>query len=259
MKATVKYAVRTVIILVVLLAGPGVVSLTDSRADDSWRTASRESAGIAPLPADAPEAIAQVYCARAFRWRGAFAVHCWLATKPAGAASYTVYEVTGWSVRRGGKAVRAMQAAPDRYWYGAPPTLHAELRGEDAAAAITRIETAVNNYPYPDSYTTWPGPNSNTFVAHVLRQVPALRADLPPTAIGKDYLPGPALFAETPSGTGGQVSLFGLVGIAVGIEEGLEINLLGLNLGIDPGELALRLPGIGKVSLNIDDAAAARP
>lgn len=252
-----KYAVRTLIILAVLLAGPGLVSLTDSRADDSWRTASRESAGIAPLPADAPEALAQVYCARAFRWRGAFAVHCWLATKPEGAASYTVYEVTGWSVRRGGKAVQVRQTAPDRHWYGAPPTLHAELRGDAATEAIRQIEIAVNSYPYPDSYTTWPGPNSNTFVAYVLRQTPGLRADLPPTAIGKDFLPGPELVAMTPSGTGGQVSLFGLAGIAVGIEEGLEINLLGLNLGIDPGELALRLPGIGKVGLNIDDAAAA--
>ena len=47
-----------------------------------------------------------------------------------------------------------------------------------------RIETAITEYPYPNRYHVWPGPNSNTFVAFVLRKVPELRVDLPPTAIG---------------------------------------------------------------------------
>jgi hypothetical protein len=76
--------------------------------------------------------------------------------------------------------------------------------------------------------------------------VPELRADLPPTAIGKDYL-GWKSVGKTPSGTGGQVSLFGLVGVAAGIEEGLEVNVLGLNLGIDPKSLSLKLPIVGRI------------
>lgn len=79
--------------------------------------------------------------------------------------------------------------------------------------------------------------------------MPALRLDLPPTAVGKDYLPGGGFAASTPSGTGFQVSLFGLLGLAVGVEEGIELNLLGLNLGIDVKSLGLRLPGIGSVNL----------
>jgi hypothetical protein len=243
-----KLFARTLILFAVLLAGPGVASLTGcSRMSGDWTTASRESAYLAPDPTRTPEAVVQVYAARAFKWRGAFAVHTWIAAKPAGAQSFTVYEVTGWGVRHGGDAVSIEEDAPDRYWYGAVPELLAEVRGPKATQAIGKIRTAVAGYPYPRSYTTWPGPNSNTFVAHVLRQVPELRADLPPTAIGKDYLPGNALVAATPSGTGGQVSLFGLAGVAVGVEEGVEVNLLGLGFGIDPGELALRLPGIGKV------------
>ncbi len=66
----------------------------------------------------------------------------------------------------------------------------------------------------------------NTFTAFVLRDNPELRVDLPPTAIGKDYL-GLMPVARTPSGTGGQLSLFGLAGVAAGVEEGLEVNLLG--------------------------------
>jgi hypothetical protein len=36
----------------------------------------------------------------------------------------------------------------------------------------------------------WPGPNSNTFTAAVLRAVPELAILLPPNAIGKDFRDG---------------------------------------------------------------------
>jgi len=81
----------------------------------------------------------------------------------------------------------------------------------------------VASYPYPTSYRTWPGPNSNTFTAWVGRAVPELRLKLPSTAIGKDFLPG-AIADTTPSGTGVQLSLFGLTGLAVGWDEGIEVN-----------------------------------
>jgi hypothetical protein len=42
------------------------------------------------------------------------------------------------------------------------------------------------------------------------------------------------LAARAPSGTGVQLSLFGLAaGVLVGLEEGLEVNVLGLLLGLD--------------------------
>ena len=69
---------------------------------------------------------------------------------------------------------------------------------------------------------------------------------MPPTAIGKDYLTG-SLFARTPSGTGYQLSLLGLLGLSVARDEGLEINLFGLTFGIDPLGLALKLPGLGRL------------
>jgi hypothetical protein len=80
----------------------------------------------------------------------------------------------------------------------------------------------------------------------VLRAAPELRVDLPPTAVGKDYL-GLSPVGKLPSGTGGQVSLFGVAGIAAGIEEGLEVNLLGLTFGIDPKSLSLKLPLVGRI------------
>ena len=80
----------------------------------------------------------------------------------------------------------------------------------------------------------------------MLRAAPELRADLPATAIGKDYL-GLDFVAWSPSGTGAQLNVFGLAGVLAGLEEGVEINVLGLTFGIDPLDLALKLPLAGRL------------
>lgn len=246
------------LLLILFLAGPALVLATGTaRMDLSWATAHRGSSGQAPDPATTPEAVVHLYAARAFSWRGAFGVHTWYAVKAEGASSYTVYEVIGWRVRRGLPAVVIERRTPDSYWFGQRPTLVAELRGEAASAAIPRLDAAARSYPYADEYQVWPGPNSNTFVAHLARAVPELRADLPPNALGKDYLAAPFL-ARAPSGTGWQVSFFGLFGILVGLEEGVEVNMLGLSAGIDPAGLSLRLPGIGMVGPGTERGAEDR-
>ncbi len=216
-----------------------------------WRTASREPAGLAPDPATTHEAVVQVYAARAVRWRGYFGVHTWIAVKPTGAGEFTIHEVARFGLRRTGTSVRSLVRAPDGYWFGNRPELLKDVRGPGVEALIERIEAAVKQDPYADSYRVWPGPNSNTFVAFVLREVPELRVDLPPTAIGKDYL-GVMPVALTPSGTGGQLSVLGVAGVAAGWEEGLELNLLGLTFGVDPNSLALKLPLIGRIGPDRD-------
>ena len=237
------------LLLLLLLAGPVLAALSGKvQMGADWRTATRDSAGIAPDPATMRESLVQVYGARAFGWRAAFAVHTWIATKRQDADEYMVYEVIGWRSWHGqNPLVRRADRHPDRHWYGARPTVYMERRGAEAEALIDQIETAVAGYPYQDSYRTWPGPNSNTFTAHVARMVPGLRLDLPPTAIGKDFLGDTTFAAAAPSGTGYQVSLFGALGLLVGLEEGLELNLLGLTFGIDPMDLAIKLPGLGRL------------
>ncbi|HBC06232.1 MAG TPA: DUF3750 domain-containing protein [Rhodospirillaceae bacterium] len=212
-----------------------------------WRTASREPLGIAPDPAVTKEAVVQVYAARAFSWRGIFGVHTWIAAKPTDADAFTVYEIIGWRARHGGSALVISEKEPDQRWFGAEPEIIADKRGAGVDAMITRIDTAARAYPHARTYTVWPGPNSNTFTAHVARAVPELNLDLPPTAIGKDYLPEGGFAAKTPSGTGYQVSLFGLLGVMAGIEEGVEVNILGLTFGIDPKDLAIKLPLAGRL------------
>ncbi|MGD9603256.1 MAG: DUF3750 domain-containing protein [Gammaproteobacteria bacterium] len=227
-----------------VVAASGAVSLT---AD--WRTASRESTGRAPDPHVAREAVVQVYAARAFNWRGLFAVHTWIATKEADAPGYRVHQVVGWYEGGGRSVVDSRIDLPDRRWYDAEPTVIRDVRGPAAAALIPAIERAVADYSYRQTYGLWPGPNSNTFIAHVGRAVPELRLALPPTAIGKDYLGDGRLLAPAPSGTGVQVSLGGYVGVLAALREGLEVNVLGAVFGIDPWHLGIKLPGIGLLAL----------
>jgi hypothetical protein len=219
---------------------------TRSDAASDWRTASREPTGLAPDPATTHEAVVQVYAARALSWRGYFAVHPWVAVKRTGAREFTVYEVNGWRLGRMGTSVLMSNRPPDGRWYGNRPQLLADRRGAGVDELIDRIETAVGTYPWKGTYHVWPGPNSNTFIAHVLRAAPELRVDLPPTAIGKDYL-GLVPVAKLPSGTGAQVSVLGVAGVAVGLEEGVEVNVLGLTFGLDPLHLAVKLPIIGSI------------
>ena len=212
-----------------------------------FRTADRSSAGLAPRAESTLEPVVQVYFARALNWRGIFGVHTWIATKAANATEYTVHQVIGWRIYRDLPAVVSSPGIPDGRWFGNEPTLITDLRGEIAATAIAKIAEAIAKYPYANEYTLWPGPNSNTFVAYIGRAVPELRMDLPSTAIGKDYPINGSLLDQTPSGTGYQFSMLGLVGLTMAREEGFELNLLGLTFGVDFYKPAIKLPFIGRL------------
>jgi hypothetical protein len=155
-----------------------------------WRTASRESAGIAPDPVATRDAVLQIYGAQTWGWRGWFAIHTWLAAKPANADYYLVYEVIGWRQRRGLPVVRIEKDLPDRYWYGERPRLLKEFRGDGVDGLIAAVDRAARNYPWPNTYKAFPGPNSNTFTAWIGRNVPGLGLELPFSAIGSGYIDG---------------------------------------------------------------------
>lgn len=171
----------TLMVLLCSLAGLAGCSGGD------WRTASRESAGIAPDPASTQEAVIQVYAAPTWGWRGLFAVHTWISAKRTGERTYTVYEVIGWRKRRGLPVVRIEQDAPDRYWYGERPKLLSDHRGPEVDAIISKVDAAARSYPWPDTYEAFPGPNSNTFTSWIVQHVPELAVDLPFSAIGSGY------------------------------------------------------------------------
>lgn len=214
----------------------------DDLAPD-WSAADWSSARLLTPAREKPEAAVYVFAARTGRWRGIFAHHSWIVVKERGAARYTRYDKVGW-----GMPVRTDGWAPDGRWFGNTPQLIAAAEGEAAERIIPKIRAAVAAYPYRTfgHYRAWPGPNSNTFVAHVLRQVPELDAVLPPTALGKDWLPFNSLVGWTPSRTGVQLSLFGYAGLSLGWVEGLEVNVLGLVAGFDLRQPALKIPAWGR-------------
>ena len=203
--------------------------------------------GLAPDPAQTHEAVVQVYGARTLGVKGVFGVHTWVAVKPADAPGWTVYEVIGWRLRWSESAVVIRDRQPDAPWFGAAVELYADKRGAGVDELIKRIDKAAHDYPYANTYTLWPGPNSNTFTAWIARAVPELKVDLPATAVGKDFI-GTSVFSSAPSGSGYQVSLGGLLGVAASQVEGVELNLLGLNFGVGPS--GVKLPLVGRIGMS---------
>jgi len=151
------------------------------------RNGSRESAGIAPHPAAHTEAVVQVYAARASSWRGWLAIHTWIAVKATNATEYTVYEVDGWRQSKGLPVLRIENDLPDRHWNGKRPQLLKEFRGVGIDALIAAVDRAAKCYPWPDTYSIFPGPNCNSFTAWIAARVPELQLELPNTAIGRSY------------------------------------------------------------------------
>jgi hypothetical protein len=179
-------------------------------------------------------------------WKGIFSVHSWVVFKRAGAREWSRYDVVGW-----GTPVRANGWPVDGRWYGNMPVAIADVSGDAAEAMIPKVEAAVRDYSYNQAgdYRIWPGPNSNSFTAAVLRAVPELGVTLPPNAVGRDFRDG-FYAGRTDSGTGLEVNLYGLAGIKAGWVEGLEVNLLGLVAGLDLRHPGVKLPGFGRIGVD---------
>jgi hypothetical protein len=219
----------------------------------SFRDANWSSIGALPAAAAHPDARVLVLTGRTGGWKGVVAVHSWIVFKRENAANWTRYDVVGW-----GNPIRLNGWAPDARWYGTAPSVVIDIKGEDAQALIPKIEQAVKDYRYANDgdYRLWPGPNSNSFVAAVLRAIPEVGVTMPPNAIGRDFRSAPYL-GFTDSGTGIEASLWGLAGLKIGWVEGIEFNLLGLVSGLDIRDPAIKLPGFGRIGLNAWSAKAA--
>jgi hypothetical protein len=219
----------------------------------SFRDADWSSVGMLPAPTADRDARLLVFTCRTGRWKGIFAVHSWVVLKPENATAWNRYDVVGW-----GKPLRSNGWAPDGRWFGDTPRVLVDVRGPAAATLIPKVKSAIESYGYNNfgDYRVWPGPNSNTFTAAVLRAVPELKTTLPPNAVGKDFRDHPYI-GRTDSGTGIEASLWGLLGVKVGWIEGVELNVLGMVAGLDLRHPAVKLPGFGRLGLPDGTALAA--
>jgi hypothetical protein len=211
----------------------------------SWRAADWSSAGLLPAPAEAQEASIHILAARTGGLKGIVSVHSWIVLKRAGAQTYERYDVVGW-----GRPVRLNHRPADGRWYSNEPVVVYQAAGEAAERLFPKVEAAIGAYPWQaaGSYRSWPGPNSNTFVAWVLAEVPEIEARMPPTAVGRDFPLGGTWLRRLPAG-GVALSLGGIAGLTIGPRAGLEVNFFGLVAGVSLAEPGLIVPAFGLMAL----------
>lgn len=211
-----------------------------------WSEARWSSAHLLPKPSESEDAAIYIFSAATGGMKGAVASHAWIVTKEKGADSYMRYDKVGW-----GQPIRRNHRPADAYWYSNTPHLVTSVTGVKAELLIPKVEGAIAAYPYaqPGGYRIFPGPNSNTFVAHVLRTVPELGAVLPPHAVGRDYLPDGEFLHLDSDGRDVHMTLRGLLGISAGVRSGLELHFLGLVAGLDLANPGIKIPALGRIGL----------
>jgi len=164
--------------------------------------------------------------------------HPWFAVRKKGETEWRTFEVGG-----GG-------SESDPFTKHSPylkPIVHKVWRGAEAdrAAACIEIEGPKWEGYIESHYIFYPGPNSNTFGDRVLRAC-KLSASLPSTAVGKDWrgLIGAGVTSER---TGLQIET-AVLGVKVGLKEGVEVHVIGLSFGIDLWPPAIIVPlGPGRI------------
>ena len=131
-------------------------------------------------------AIVQLRCAK-IPGVSAIAAHCWFAEFDLRDLRWHRWEV--WQVAGKGPGswghVRRDLMHPVRGVGHGDSWVLAEWTGTESAR-LTAVLREPTRYPWPDTYRYWPGPNSNTYVAWVLREA-RVSVDLPYAAIGKWY------------------------------------------------------------------------
>ncbi len=133
-------------------------------------------------PAEGPTV--QLRCAKV-PWMAA--VHCWLVEYDPGAGGWRRWEV--WQTAGEGEGnwghVRRDLLPPAAGVGDGESWPLAQWTGDDARR-LHDVLAAPQKYPHQQLYRYWPGPNSNTYIAWVLRTA-GIAHSLPFAAIGKDY------------------------------------------------------------------------
>lgn len=208
-----------------------------------WDGKDCSATGLLPDPAHHSSAAIYVLAARTSGLKGALASHSWIVIRKPGSRRYERYDKMGW-----GDVIWKDGFAADALWYSNRPVVEHALEGQAAARLIPAIEAAIASYPFAaqGSYCAWPGPNSNSFIAHVLRAAPEI-GRMPATAVGRDFHPR-SFLSWQPAARCVELNLRGYFGVAVGLRL-LEIRFLGLVGGLDLERGAILIPAFGAISL----------
>ena len=166
--------------------------------------------------------------------------HAYIAVREAPDDKWTIWECCS-----PGSHTRSSPFQPS---FGDEVRLHAVITGTRARKAAKCLGPATEKYGDP-KYWMWPGPNSNTYVEAMTRECD-IPATLPSTAVGKDHrgLIGASVTSE---GTGVQIET-PIIGVKIGLKEGIELHLFGLAIGVDLWPPAIIVP-LGEGRLGFGD------
>lgn len=133
----------------------------------------------------------------------------------------------------------------------------AEWTGPEARRLLEVLRRP-DDYPHVEDYSIWPGPNSNGYVRWALDEA-RVAVDLDPRMVGKDWGDWPLGLGAglTPTRTGVHLDLLTL-GVAAGVQDGVEVHLLGSTFGVDLWPPALKTP-FGRLGLPEPEFERARP
>jgi hypothetical protein len=145
-----------------------------------------DQAGFSDLSFRPAVAVVQLRCAK-IPGVSAIASHCWFAEFDRSAKRWRRWEVwqnAGKGPGSWGHIRRDLMGPANGVGHGDSWVL-AEWTGAEADR-LTAVLREPTRYPWPNTYRYWPGPNSNTYVAWVLREA-GVSAGLPWGAIGRWY------------------------------------------------------------------------
>ena len=184
-------------------------------------------------------------------WFTQFAHHAWLDVKRGSEEQWWRAEVQGRDIGVVFAPIAAASARKDLWLDRRAVRLLATIDGEPARRIAERLEPlcAELDARYAADYRKWPGPNSNTFVADLARELPDLAFVFDGNAVGKDW-PGWIDAGLTPSKSGLHLDT-PLLGAAVALREGVELHLLGFTAAVRLFPPSLALPDLPELPMGL--------
>ena len=177
-------------------------------------------------------------------WISRFACHTWFDLKNGPNADWERIEILAVDSGVMDYKIPPQEAYSDFRWTNRVSVI-GMIQGDLAKSVIPKMETLAKNYPDKANYWSWPGPNSNTFTASIVRQTPELRLVFDHNAVGKDFVPwfyaGPSV-----TGSGWQADTW-LLGVQFGLRDGIQIHFIQLTLGVSLFPPALDLPILPRI------------
>ncbi len=179
-------------------------------------------------------------------WASRFAHHSWIDVKQGAEDRWVRVEIASEFSGVDVDSIPAPVARRDERW-DRTIVVAGVLAGPEAEEAARAVLAAARRYRWsePEDYGVWPGPNSNSFADWIGRQVPGLAFELDHNAVGKDF-DGWLRAGGTTTKSGLELET-PILGLQVGLREGVELHVIQLVLGVSLFPPALKLPFLPRI------------